>query len=360
MERPTYYNEWASVLIKLKKINKYSWLNEVNSQSLQQSLKDLERAFKNFFKQQNKYPRFKKKKNRQTFRVPQHIQLYMKEDNTKYGYIFVPKFKEGIKVRVHRKLPENGKVKQATFIKTATNKYYVSIVFEIPDIEIKNQSTDVIGIDFGIKDTLTLSDGRKYNMPDLSKYEKRLKRLHRQLSKKQNGSKNREKARLRLAKLYEKITNIKDDWIHKITHKIVSENQAGKIVVEDLNIKGMLKNEKLSKYIHWNSWNKFIVILNYKTRRNGIELIKADRFYASSQICNVCGYKNEEVKDLRVREWTCPVCGVHHDRDVNAAKNLANYVMLSVGREPSEFKPVDRAMAAERKENSSGLRVITG
>jgi putative transposase len=181
------------------------------------------------------------------------------------------------------------------------------------------------------------------------------------LSKKQNGSKNREKVRLRLAKLYEKITNIKDDWMHKITHKIVSENQAGKIVVEDLNIKGMLKNEKLSKYIHCNSWNKFIVILNYKAKRNGIELIKADRFYASSQTCSVCGYVNKEVKELRVREWTCPVCGAHHDRDVNAAKNLAKYgLMLSVGREPSEFKPVDRALAAERKENSSGLRVITG
>jgi putative transposase len=111
MGRSTNYNEWANILVKLKKMDKYSWLNEVNSQSLQQSLKDLERAFKSFFKQQNKYPKFKKKKNRQTFRVPQHIQLYMKEDNPKYGYIFVPKFREGIKVRVHRKLPENGKIK---------------------------------------------------------------------------------------------------------------------------------------------------------------------------------------------------------------------------------------------------------
>jgi putative transposase len=167
--------------------------------------------------------------------------------------------------------------------------------------------------------------------------------------------------RIRLARYIERINNLKNDWIHKITHKIVNKNQAGKIVVEDLNIKGMLKNEKLSKYIHWNSWNKFIVILNYKAKRNGIELIKADRFYASSQICNVCGYKNEEVKDLNIRRWVCPECGREHDRDVNAAKNLAKYgLMLSVGREPSEFKPVDRALAAERKENSSGLRVITG
>ncbi|MDI3472989.1 MAG: putative transposase, partial [Thermotogaceae bacterium] len=139
-------------------------------------------------------------------------------------------------------------------------------------------------------------------------------------------------------------------------------NQAGKIVVEDLNIKGMLKNEKLSKYIHWNSWNKLIVILNYKAKRNGIELIKADRFYASSQICSVCGYKNEEVKDLNTRRWVCPECGREHDRDINAAINLANYVLIQekVGRGPSEFKPVDHALAAERKENSSGLRVTMG
>jgi putative transposase len=361
MNISTNYNDWACVLVKLKQIDKYSWLNDVNSQSLQQSLKDLERAFKNFFKQQNKYPKFKKKKNRQTFRVPQHIQLYMKEDNTKYGYIFVPKFKEGIKVRVHRTLPNTFKIKNITFEKTTTNKYYVSIVMEVSDVHIVNTSDKVIGIDLGIKDTVTLSNGEKYNLVDLKKYEKRLKRLHRQLSKKQNGSNNREKARLRLARYIEKINNVKNDWLHKITHKIVSENQAGKIVVEDLNIKGMLKNKKLAKYIHWQSWNKFITILEYKAKRKGIELIKADGFYASSQICSVCGYVNKEVKELRVREWTCPVCGAHHDRDVNAAKNLAKYgLMLSVGREPSEFKPVDRALAAERKENSSGLRVITG
>jgi putative transposase len=124
----------------------------------------------------------------------------------------------------------------------------------------------------------------------------------------------------------------------------------------------MLKNEKLSKYIHWNSWNKFIVILNYKAKRNGIELIKTDRFYASSQICNVCGYKNEEVKDLNIRRWVCPECGTEHDRDINAAINLANYVLIQeqekVGQELSEIKPVGHALAAERKGNSSGLRVM--
>lgn len=171
MNISTNYNNWACVLVRLKKTDKYAWLNEVNSQSLQQSLKDLECAFKNFFKKQAKYPKFKKKKNRQTFRVPQHIQLYMKEENPKYGYIFVPKFKEGIKVRVHRTLPDTFKIKNVTFEKTTTNKYYVSIVMEVPDVQITNTSNDVLGIDLGIKDIITLGNGEKYNLPDLKKYE---------------------------------------------------------------------------------------------------------------------------------------------------------------------------------------------
>ncbi|WP_241244224.1 transposase [Marinitoga sp. 38H-ov] len=297
--------------------------NKVNSQTLQQSLKDLERTFKNFFKKQAKYPNSKKKKNRQTFRVPQHIQLYM--NNIKYGYIFVPKFKEGIKVRIHRTLPDTFKIKNVTFEKTTTNKYYASIVMEVPDVQITNTSNYILGIDLGVKDTITLSNGEKYSMPNLKKYEKRLKRLYRQLSKKQKGSKNREKSRIKLAKYIEKINNIKKDWIHKITHKIVSENQVGKIVVENLNIKGMLKNKKLSKYIHWQSWNKFITILEYKAKRQEIELIKTDRFYASSQICHICGHKNEKVKNLNIRKWVCPKCGTENDRDINAAINLANY-----------------------------------
>lgn len=162
-----------------------------------------------------------KKFSRQTFRIPQHIQLYIKEDNPKYGCIFVPKFKEGIKVRLHRKLPKDGKIKQATFIKTPTNKYYAAIVFEVQDAEVQNTSTDILGIDLGIKDTITLSDGKKYKMPDLSKYERQIKRLHRRLSRKQRGSKNWEKARLCLAKLYEKIVNIKTTGFTR-SHTILS------------------------------------------------------------------------------------------------------------------------------------------
>jgi putative transposase len=262
---------------------------------------------------------------------------------------------------VHRNFPDNFKIKNVTFVKTSANKYYVSIVIEVPDTKIINTSDGILGIDLGIKDTIILSTGEKYSLSDLSKYEKKLKRLHKQLSKKQKGSNNREKTRLRLAKLYEKITNIKEDWIHKVTHKIVNENQVGKIVVEDLNIKGMMKNSKLSKYIHIQSWGKFISILTYKSNNLGIEVIKADRFFPSSQTCSVCGYVNKKVKDLKIRKWTCPKCGTEHDRDINSAKNLVNYGLIkSVGREPSEFTPVDSALAAEPVQNVQGLRVITG
>lgn len=325
LSKPTYYNEWASVLTRMKKVPKYEWLKEINSQVLQQSLKDLDRAFKNFFQRRAKYPKFKRKKNRQTFRVPQHVQLYIKEDNTKYGYIFVPKLKEGIKVRVHRKLPEEFVIKNATFVKTTTNKYYVSIVVEVPDIHIANTSKEVLGIDLGIKDTVVLSTGEKYTLPKLTKYEKRLKRLYRQLSRKQKGSKNREKARLRLAKYIEKINNIKNDWIHKTTFKIVNENQVGKIAVESLNIQGMLKNRHLAKHIQWQSWYRFITILEYKAKSAGIELVKIDKFLPSSQTCSVCGYVNKEVKKLSIRKWTRPQCGAAHDRDINAAINVAQY-----------------------------------
>ncbi|WP_346774432.1 transposase [Marinitoga sp. 38H-ov] len=175
-----------------------------------------------------------------------------------------PKFKEGIKVRIHRKLPNEYKIKNATFEKTTTNKYYVAIVIEVADVEIKNKSKEILGIDLGIKNTVILSNGEKYSIPELKKYERRLKRLYRQLSKKQKGSKNKEKARLKLSKYIEKINNIKNDWIHKTTYKIVSENQVGKIAIEDLNVKGMLKNHYIAKSIQWQSWNKFITILKYK------------------------------------------------------------------------------------------------
>jgi len=317
---------WARVLVALKKTEKYQWLKDVNSQSLQQSIKDLETAFKRFFKKQSKYPKFKKKSNKQSFRVPQHIQLYEKEDNNKYGILSIPKFTEGIKVRVHRKIPSNAKIKSCTITKTTTDKYYVSILYEIDenipmrDIDYENS----LGIDMGLKDIVVLSDGIKYQDPKpLAKLEKKLERKQRSLSRKVKGSKNRNKARLEVAKIHEKIRNIRTDFQHKLT-KTISENQADVFFVETLNIRGMLQNHKLAKNISDASWYQFKTLLKYKAERLGKKVIEIGMFEPSSKTCSVCGYKNKDL-ELSDREWVCPKCGTKHDRDINAAINIRQF-----------------------------------
>jgi len=245
------YSLWCKILAILKRSEKYQWLNDVNSQSLQQSIKDLETGFKRLFKKQAKHPKFKKKSSKQSFRVPQHIQLYENENNDKYGILFVPKFKEGIKVRVHRKIIPNAKPKNCTFVKTPTGKYFVSITFEVegsyPEKDLDYENS--IGMDMGLKDFVVLSDGTKYQAPKvLRKYERKLKHAYKIFSSKEQGSQNWEKAKLEVARIHEKIKNIREDFLHKLT-KEISENQADVFVVETLNIKGMLKNRKLSKSI---------------------------------------------------------------------------------------------------------------
>ncbi|MGY4687793.1 RNA-guided endonuclease TnpB family protein [Petrotoga sp. DB-2] len=322
----TNYYIWAKVLTVLKKTEKYQWLNDVNSQSLQQSIKDLETGFKRFFKKQAKHPKFKKKSSRQSFRVPQHIQLYENENNDKYGILFVPKFKEGIKVRVHRKIDPNAKIKNCTFIKTPTGKYFVSITFAVEesiidrDIDYNNS----IGIDIGLKDFAVLSDGTKYRSPKaLMKYEKKLIRKQRSLSRKKKVSANRNIARLEVARIHEKIKNTREDFLHKLT-KEISENQADVFVVETLNIRGMLKNHHLAKSISDSGWYQFKTFLKYKAERLGKKVIEIGMFEPSSKVCSVCGYKNEGLK-LSDREWVCPECGTKHDRDVNAAVNIRQF-----------------------------------
>lgn len=320
------YSLWCKILTILKKSEKYKWLNDVNAQSLQQSIKDLETAFKYFFKKQNNYPNFKKKSHKQSFRVPQSIELYEKENNDKYGFLFIPKFREGIKTRIHRKIPSNAKIKSCTIIKTTTNKYYASILVEtdeiVParDIDYENS----IGIDVGLKDVVILSNGIKIEAPKiLHRYEKQLKHAQKELSNKILGSKNWEKSRLKVAKIYEKIKNTREDFLHKLT-KEISENQADIFFVEKLNIQGMLKNHKLAKSISDVSWYQFKAFLKYKSERIGKKVIEIGTFEPSSKTCNVCGYKNHDLK-LSDREWICPECGTKHDRDINAAINIRQF-----------------------------------
>ena len=204
--------------------------------------------------------------------------------------------------------------------KSVSGKYYVSILVETEHKELSHTKRKT-GLDLGIKDLCITSDGRKYENPKaMKKYERKLTRLQRQLAHKEKRSQNYYKIKKQIALCHEKITNTRKDYLHKISHKIISENQV--IVSENLQIKNMVKNHHLAKSISDVSWYELTRQLDYKAKWNGREYVKIDTFYASSQLCSVCGYQNIETKDLSVREWICPVCGAKHDRDVNAAKNI--------------------------------------
>jgi putative transposase len=300
------------------------WLAEVNAQSLQASLLFLDRAFMNFFKHKTKFPRFKKKNHRQSFQVPQRGQLDF--ENCK---LIIPKFLEGIRCHISRRF--EGVTKTFTVSKTATGKYFVSVLVETPDeVTGKRPATadTTIGIDVGIKDFCTLSTGEKVENPRHLKEElKRLKVLQRRASKKKKGSSNRKKAVLKVAKLHEKISNRRNDFLHKLTHRLTSENQIGSIAVEDLNIAGMMKNHCLAQAISDVSWSEFNRQLEYKCEWRGVNLLKIGRFEPSSRTCDACGTVNKDLK-LSDRTWTC-ACGTEHDRDYLAARNIKRFALTN-------------------------------
>lgn len=286
------------------------WLKEVNSQMLQATLKHLESAYRSFFQKRAKFPKFKSKKNRQSFCVPQHLSI---EDNK----LYIPKFKKGIKINLHRKLI--GKFITASIVKTKTNKYFVNITVEL-DIKLLSKSKNDIGIDFGIKNFLIISNGEVFdNKHFYKKIESKLKYLQRQVNKKVKGSNNKNKARLKVAKLFEYISNCKKDYLHKISTQLIHENQT--IYIEDLNVKGMLSNHHLAKSIQEMSWYEFVRLLEYKAKWYGRNLIKIDRLYPSSKTCNHCGYIKQDLL-LKDRFWICPKCNEELDRDYNAAINI--------------------------------------
>ena len=332
------YYDCAKKLTELKK--EYEWLKNANSQSLQQTLKDLDTAYNRFFKKQSGFPNFKSKRNNQSFRIPQFFEV---KDNK----IHFPKFKEGIKTIIHREI--KGNIRYATISKTKTGKYFVSITTDF-EVEKKRISNNQIGIDLGIKDFVVISNGEKHNLP--IKEDSKLKFLHRQLSKKVKGSNNRSKARLKLAIKYENIENKKQDFQHKLSDKLCKENEL--IAIEDLNIKGMVKNHCLAKSISNQSWYSFIVKLKYKSKRYSGRIEKTNRFYPSSKTCNVCGYINQ-VLELKDRQWVCPNCNSNLDRDINASKNILAQVQreLNLKRggnhrvKPVELSSVDEAVKQE-------------
>lgn len=306
----------------------FPFLKEVDSQALALEHLYLEKAYKNFFKNKEfGFPKFKSKRSYQkSFSTVNQKGTIEVIDNK---YLKIPKNKNFGLVKVKISQPIRGSIKTVTISQVPSGKYYVSM-----NVAIWYQSlskTDrVIGLDLGIKDLVITSDGDKFeNLKTLQKHQEKLAKLQRQLAHKQKGSKNYEKTRIKLAREHEKIANIRKDNLHKITHKLISENQV--IISEDLSVKNMMQNHNLAGAIADVSWYELMRQLTYKADWNLRIYHKINTYYPSSQLCNCCGYKNVATKDLSVRYWTCPNCGTYHDRDENAAINIRNRGSLDLG-----------------------------
>ena len=312
------YWKCASVLTTLKKSDDTIWLKEVNSQMLQQSLKNLESAYGNFFRKKSKFPKFKKKSNNQSFRIPQHIKVDK-------DIIRIPKFNEGISINLHR--PLTGDIKSATFSKTPTNKYFVSILCEVKK-EPKIKTSKNVGIDLGITDFIVLSDGQKIKNPNFNRTSKQqLSKQQKHLSRKTKGSSRYIKQRIKVARIHEKINNSRRDFQHKLAMRLISEYDI--ISLEDLSVKNMIRNHKLAYSIQDSGWSSFVSMLEYKALWYGKSVIKIDRWYPSSKTCNECDYIVDNLP-LNVRKWKCPKCSCEHDRDINAAKNILRQGLSNV------------------------------
>ena len=353
--RKRKYFEETKESLNVKPVDLYEefpWMKEVDSRAVTSAYMDLNTAYNNWFnslkkktKQVSKAPKFKKKGNNGSYRntsMPSEPEKLFRN-----GKIFIPMLKL-TNFRNDVDVSSIKKIRNLTIKRTCKGKYFCSICcdYEIQEYE---HTGEVIGIDLGIKDLAIDSNGNKYSNPKYQqKTEKKIKHLQRLYSKKTKGSKNQEKARLKLAIAHEKLSNKRKDNLHKITTKLIKENDV--ICIENLNVKGMLQNHKLAKAIQDASFGTLVSMLKYKATWHNRQIIEIGRFYPSSKICHCCGHRMSYM-GLEVREWACPNCDTHHDRDENAAINIKNEglrILDNIGQELPDSKPVKNPPMDER------------
>ena len=328
----------------LLKDEQYEWLKEQNTKVMKQSIRQMLSAYGKFFKQHNGFPKFKSKKDKQSALFP--LEAISKGNKFNERKITLTQPLKDIRFRCSdlyfkRLQAHKEGIRSATLSKTKSGNYFLSILVDLPQEEIVRfeQTNEHVGIDLGVKDFVITSDGEVFeNKHFFKKQEKKISKLQRQLSKKQKGSNNRNKQRVKVAKAFEQLTNQKEAYIHSVVNELLTYYDV--VFMEDLNVQGMLKNHKLSKAIQEVGFYRFKQVLTDKANNNYKQVIEVSRYYPSSKTCSQCGYKNKELT-LNDREWTCPVCGTHHDRDLNAAMNILMEGERIIGVRSTEFTLVD-------------------